>query len=57
MNGEIRDREKVMRGLERMDSPILTGYQIYYNFIKPHKALDYKTPDEAAGVTVKGKDK
>ena len=46
-----------MRGLERMDSPILTGYQIYYNFIKPHKALDYKTPDEAAGVTVKGKDK
>jgi hypothetical protein len=25
MNEEIRDREKVMRGLERKDSPILTG--------------------------------
>ena len=33
MNGEIRDREKVMRGLERKDSPILTGYQMYHNYI------------------------
>jgi hypothetical protein len=56
-NGEVRDREKVMRGLERMDSPILTGYQIYHNYIKPHKALDYKTPAQAAGIEVKGKDK
>src|SRR5215213_7248150 len=31
MNGEIRDREKTMRGLMKMDTPILTGYQIYYN--------------------------
>lgn len=56
-NEEVRDREKVMRGLERMDSPILTGYQIYHNYIKPHKGLDYKTPAEAAGIEVKGKDK
>ena len=41
MNGEIRDREKVMRELERKDSPILTGYQFYHNYIRPHKALDY----------------
>jgi len=45
MNGEIRDREKVMRGLERKDSPILTGYQLFHNYIRPHKALDYRTPD------------
>jgi transposase-like protein len=57
MNGEIRDREKVMRGLERKDSPILTGYQLFHNYIRPHKALDYKTPAEAAGIQVKGKDK
>ncbi len=57
MNGEIRDREKVMRGLERKDSPILTGYQLFHNYIRPHKALDYKTPAEAAGIEVKGKDK
>jgi hypothetical protein len=28
MNGEIRDREKVMRGIKRGDSPILKGYQL-----------------------------
>ena len=57
MNGEIRDREKVMRGLERKDSPILTGYQLFHNYIRPHKALDYKTPAEVAGIQVKGRDK
>jgi len=39
MNGEIRDREKVMRGLKRKDTPILKGIQIYHNFIRPHEAL------------------
>lgn len=28
MNGEVRDREKVMRGLKKSDTPILAGYQI-----------------------------
>jgi putative transposase len=40
MNGEIRDREKVMRGLKRQDTPILKGYQIYHNYLRPHEALD-----------------
>jgi hypothetical protein len=31
-NGEVRDREKVMRGLKKKDTPILTGYQIFYNY-------------------------
>jgi transposase-like protein len=57
MNGEIRDREKVMRGLERKDSPILTGYQLFHNYIRPHKALDYRTPAEVAGIRVNGKNK
>jgi transposase InsO family protein len=57
MNGEIRDREKVMRGLERKDSPTLTGYQLFHNYIRPHMALNNKTPAEAAGILVKGKDK
>jgi len=26
LNGEIRDREKVMRGLKKEDTPILKGY-------------------------------
>jgi len=57
MNGEIRDRDKVMRGLERKDSPILTGYQLFHNYIRPHKALEYKTPAEVAGIKINGKDK
>jgi len=57
MNGEIRDREKIMRGLERKDSPILTGVQIYHNFVKPHMALEGRTPAEAAGIEVKGRNK
>src|SRR5208282_2703183 len=38
LNGEIRDREKVMRTLEIPDSPILGGYQIFHNYIRPHMA-------------------
>jgi len=57
LNGEIRDREKVMRGLERKDSPILIGYRLFHNYIRPHKALDYSTPAEVAGIQVKGHDK
>jgi transposase-like protein len=57
LNGEIRDREKVMRGLKRDDTPILTGYQIYHNYVRPHEALEGKTPAEACGIKVEGKDK
>jgi len=54
MNGEIRDRKKVMRGLERKDSPILTGYQLFHNYIRPHMALNGQTPAERAGIKVEG---
>jgi len=43
-NGEIRDREKVMRGLKRDDTPILRGYQLFHNYIRGHEALEGKTP-------------
>ena len=39
MNGEIRDREKTMRGLKKVDTPILKGCQIYHNYIREHQAL------------------
>ncbi len=57
LNGEIRDREKVMRSLKRTDSPALTGYQIYHNYIRPHMALDGKTPADLAGIQVEGENK
>lgn len=57
INGEIRDREKVMRGLKIKETPILQGMQIYHNFIKPHEELAGKTPAEACGIELKGEDK
>jgi len=39
LNGEIRDREKVMRGLKTKDTPILKGYQIFHNYIREHEGL------------------
>jgi hypothetical protein len=57
MNGIIRDREKVMRGLERKDSPILGGYKIFHNHVRPHKGPNGKTSAEAAGIKVEEKNK
>src|SRR5208282_4548494 len=57
MNGEIRDREKVMRSLKKTDTPILTGYQIYHNYVRPHMALKGKTPAELAGIQIEGENK
>jgi transposase-like protein len=56
-NGEIRDREKTMRGLKTKETPILTGYQIFHNYFRPHEGLEGKTPAEACGIEVKGKNK
>jgi putative transposase len=56
-NGEVRDREKVMRGLKNTDSPILRGFQVFHNYIRPHMGLDGRTPAEAAGIQVKGDNK
>jgi transposase-like protein len=57
LNGEIRDREKTMRGLKKRRTTILRGYQIYHNYIREHEALDNKTPAEACGIKVEGKNK
>jgi transposase InsO family protein len=56
-NGTVRSREKVMRSLKREDSPILDGYQIFHNFIRPHMALTDKTPAQVAGIEVRGGNK
>jgi hypothetical protein len=57
MNGELRDRERVMRTLETSDTPILKGMQIYHNYVRPHMALKGKTPAEVAGIKVEGENK
>ncbi|MCV0401961.1 MAG: IS6 family transposase [Nitrosopumilus sp.] len=57
LNGEFRDREKVMRGVKKMDSVIFDGTQIYHNYFRPHMGLDGKTPAEACGIEIKGDNK
>ncbi|MDG7007993.1 MAG: DDE-type integrase/transposase/recombinase [Nitrososphaerota archaeon] len=54
MNGEIRDREKVMRSLKNPQTPILKGLQVYHNYFRPHEALDGQTPARKAGIQIEG---
>ncbi len=51
-NGTNRERNKTMRALDTDKSAqtYVDGFQVYYNFIKPHMGLDGKTPAEAAGL-------
>lgn len=57
LNGEFRDREKVVRGIKKDDSVIIDGYQLYHNYVRPHMALDGKTPADMCGIDVKGNNK
>ncbi len=52
LHGTIRDRDKVMRAMGSVKSSqkILDGHRVYYNFVRPHMALDGKTPAEEAGL-------
>jgi putative transposase len=57
INGEVRDREKVMRGLKKVDTIVLPGYQLYHNYIRPHEGLNGKTPAEVSGIMIEGQNK
>jgi transposase-like protein len=50
LNGTVRERNKVMRGLKNENTPISKGFQIYYNFVKPHQSLNGQTPAQKAGI-------
>ncbi|MFI5448698.1 MAG: hypothetical protein ACHQ03_02875 [Candidatus Bathyarchaeia archaeon] len=43
--------------MKREDSPLLTGLQIYHNYVRPHMGLNGKTPADLAGIQVGGDDK
>ena len=57
LNGEIRDREKVFRGLKRKDSSIIDGMKAYYNFTKKHGGIGGKRPSEETKIIVEGHNK
>jgi putative transposase len=57
LNGEIRDRKKTIRGLKKRRTVMLSGYQLYHNYIRPHEGLNGKTTAEACGIKVEGRNK
>ncbi|MGA3190974.1 MAG: DDE-type integrase/transposase/recombinase [Candidatus Bathyarchaeia archaeon] len=52
LHGTIRQRNKVMRGLDDQETAqtMMDGLRIYYNFIRPHTALNGKTPAQKANI-------
>lgn len=58
LNGTMRDREKVMRGMNTKDSAqkIIEAMRIHYNFCREHSKLG-KTPAEASGIKIEGENK
>jgi putative transposase len=52
LHGTIRQRNKVMRGLDDIETAqtMMDGLRIYYNFIRPHGALNGKTPAQKANI-------
>lgn len=51
LQGTLKERTKVMRGLERPETAgrFLDGFALYYNYLKPHMATG-KTPAAAAEI-------
>jgi putative transposase len=52
LNGTLRERVKVQRGWKSKKSQIAEGHRIHCNFVKPHQALEGKTPAEASGIKI-----
>jgi putative transposase len=46
-----------MKGIKKTTTRVLPGMQIYHNFVRPHEALDGKTPAEACGIGIEGENK
>ena len=57
LNGEIRDREKVFRGLKKFDTPLIDDMKTYYNYTKKHSALQGRTSAEEPLIEIDGKNR
>ena len=52
LNGTKRERDKVLRDMKKNETPLREGFDIYYNYIRPHQTLGGRTPAEKAGMTL-----
>jgi len=52
LHSSMRERTKVMRGFDSDStaSDRMQGYRLYYNFMRPHMALNGQTPAQAANL-------
>jgi hypothetical protein len=54
---EVRNREKVMIGLKKVDTVVLPGYQTYPNYLGPHEGFNGRTPAKKCGIKIEGNNK
>jgi transposase-like protein len=54
LHNSMREREKVMRHLKKAHSAdkVFKGFRAYYNYVRPHMALDNHTPAEMAAIPI-----
>ena len=54
LNGTVRDRETVMRGMDNAESAqeLMDAMRNHYNFIRSNQAIGGQTPAEAAGINL-----
>jgi hypothetical protein len=43
--------------IEKIDTPILKGYQLFHNYLREREALIGKTPAEKCGIKIVGNNK
>jgi putative transposase len=51
-HGTLKDRTKVMRGFKDLETlyQFVSGFLVYYNYLRPHESLEGMTPAEVAGI-------
>lgn len=47
----------VGKGYRNEDTPILKGYQMSHNWLRPYEGLECRAPAEACGIQVQGDNK
>jgi len=54
LNNTVRERDKVMRGMQNNETAtvLMNGFRNYYNVLRPHMGIDNRTPAETAGLNL-----